>query len=202
MRRSVVLMVALTSCVLGALAACGSGTDSHGSMDASLPADGPLALDAHGAPEGNVVAEAGADTEAGVGEGGDAEPDTLVGDDASDVAADASVDASNTVAASDALSPLCPTACDDAADAACATPDVAGNPPAPTGYQPLPQAQVTSAMTTWAVGILHDPSTYPMFSCTVETFGSLTVLARAEWLPPDFQTSVVHRGVVLFEPGD
>jgi hypothetical protein len=79
---------------------------------------------------------------------------------------------------------------------------VAGNPPAPSGYQLLPQAQVTSAMTTWAVDILHDPSTYPMFSCTVETFGSLTVLALVEWHPPDFQNSVVHRGVTLFVPGD
>lgn len=104
--------------------------------------------------------------------------------------------------AADVLSSLCPTECDDAADAACSMPSVAGDPPAPAGYQPLLQSQVTSAMTTWAVGILRDPSTYPMFSCTTQVFGPLTVLARVEWLPPDFQNSVVHRGVVLYEPGD
>jgi len=27
-----------------------------------------------------------------------------------------------------------------------------------------------------------------------------TVLARVEWHPPDFQNSVVHRGVALYEP--
>ena len=32
------------------------------------------------------------------------------------------------------------------------------------------------------------------------TFGSTTVLARVEWLPPDFQNNKVHRGVVLYVP--
>jgi hypothetical protein len=34
----------------------------------------------------------------------------------------------------------------------------------------------------------------------MQTFGSLDVLARVEWHPPDFQNSVVHRGVTLYEP--
>lgn len=80
------------------------------------------------------------------------------------------------------------------------TPDVADNPPIPTGYKLMTQSQVTPAMTTWAVTILHDPVTYPMYSTTTMTFGTLLVLARVEWHPPDFQNSVVHRGVTLYVP--
>jgi hypothetical protein len=80
------------------------------------------------------------------------------------------------------------------------TPSVANNPPIPAGYKLMLQADVTSQMTTWAVAILHDPVTYPMFATMTMTFGALTVLARVEWHPPDFQNSVVHRGVTLYEP--
>ena len=80
------------------------------------------------------------------------------------------------------------------------TPSTADNPPTPTGYQLMAQADVTAAMTTWAVAILDDPTTYPMFSTTTKVFGTLTVLARVEWHPPDFQNSVIHRGVTLYEP--
>ena len=80
------------------------------------------------------------------------------------------------------------------------TPDPAGNPPAPAGYVLMRQADVTPAMTSWAVAILDDPATYPMYSTATKTFGALTVLARVEWHPPDFQNSVVHRGVTLYEP--
>jgi hypothetical protein len=80
------------------------------------------------------------------------------------------------------------------------TPDVADNPPTPTGYTLMPQADVTAAMTTWAVMILNDPAAYPMFSTTTMTFGGQLVLARVEWHPPDFQNSVVHRGVTLYIP--
>ena len=62
------------------------------------------------------------------------------------------------------------------------------------------QSEVTPDMTSWAVAILHDPTTYPMFSTAMMTFVSVTVLARVEWHPPDFQNSVVHRGVTLYEP--
>jgi hypothetical protein len=80
------------------------------------------------------------------------------------------------------------------------TPNVANNPPPPAGYKLMAQADVTPAMTTWAVDILNDPTTYPMFSTAMMTFGTLPVLARVEWHPPDFQNSVVHRGVTLYEP--
>ena len=80
------------------------------------------------------------------------------------------------------------------------TPSVADNPPIPTGYQLMTQAQVTAAMTSWAVMILDDPTDYPMFATTTQTFGTQLVLARVEWHPPDFQNSVIHRGVTLYIP--
>jgi hypothetical protein len=82
------------------------------------------------------------------------------------------------------------------------TPSTADNPPTPAGYVLMQQSQVTAAMTAWAVAILDDPTDYPMFSTTTKVFGTLTVLARVEWHPPDFQNSVVHRGVTLYEPSD
>jgi hypothetical protein len=80
------------------------------------------------------------------------------------------------------------------------TPSTADNPPTPAGYMLMPQSAVTSAMTTWAVQILDDPAMYPMFSTAMQTFGTLMVLARVEWHPPDFNNSAVHRGVTLYEP--
>jgi hypothetical protein len=50
------------------------------------------------------------------------------------------------------------------------------------------------------VAILHDPVTYPMYATTTQTFGTQLVLACVQWHPPDFQNSVVHRGVTLFVP--
>ena len=82
------------------------------------------------------------------------------------------------------------------------TPSVADNPPFPAGWSLMMQSEVTSDMTSWAVAILHDPTTYPMFSTTMRVFGSLLVMARVEWHPPDFQNQTVHRGVTLFEPTD
>ena len=79
-------------------------------------------------------------------------------------------------------------------------PSVSDNPPVPEGWQLLPQSLVTPEMTAWALAILDDPVTYPMFSTATQTFGTLMVLARVEWLPPDFQNAVVHRGVTLYEP--
>ena len=92
--------------------------------------------------------------------------------------------------------------CPGAADIQCCikTPSTADNPPIPAGYKLMAQADVTPAMTTWAVMILNDPTTYPMFATTTMTFGALTVLARVEWHAPDFQNSVIHRGVTLYEP--
>jgi hypothetical protein len=92
--------------------------------------------------------------------------------------------------------------CPGPADIQCCivTPNVANNPPTPAGYKPMMQSEVTPAMTNWAVVILDDPTTYPMFSTTMMTFGPTMVLARVEWHPPDFQNGVVHRGVTLYEP--
>jgi len=92
--------------------------------------------------------------------------------------------------------------CPGPADIQCCiqTPSVSNNPPVPMGWKLMQQADVTPEMTSWAVMILNDPATYPMFSTTQMTFGTLPVLARVEWHPPDFQNSVVHRGVTLYEP--
>jgi hypothetical protein len=92
--------------------------------------------------------------------------------------------------------------CPGPADIECCivTPNVADNPPPPAGWVLMQQADVTSAMTAWAVMILDAPTTYPMFSTTTMMFGSQLVLARVEWHPPDFQNSVVHRGVTLYVP--
>ena len=92
--------------------------------------------------------------------------------------------------------------CPGAADIQCCirTPDTADNPPLPTGYRLMTQAEVTSPMTTWAVAILNGTTTYPMFATTTMMFGAQLVLARVEWHPPDFQNSAVHRGVTLYVP--
>jgi hypothetical protein len=79
-------------------------------------------------------------------------------------------------------------------------PSVADNPPIPDGWKLMMQSEVTPDMTAWAVMILKDPANYPMFSTTTKTFGTLTVMARVEWHPPDFQNDKVHRGVTLYEP--
>ena len=95
-----------------------------------------------------------------------------------------------------------PGSCTGAATIQCCidTPNVADNPPPPMGYKLMAQSQVTPSMTTWAVMILHDPVTYPMYATATQTFGALTVLARVEWHPPDFQNGAIHRGVTLYVP--
>jgi len=82
------------------------------------------------------------------------------------------------------------------------TPSTTANPPFPAGWMLMQQSQVTSAMTTWAVMILDEPAMCPMFSTATMTFGTLLVLARVEWHPPDFNNSAIHRGVTLYEPTD
>ena len=93
--------------------------------------------------------------------------------------------------------------CAGPADVQCciATPRTADNPPIPAGYRLMSQSQVTPSMTAWAVSILHDPVTYPMFATATMDFGAVGVLARVEWHPPDFQNGVVHRGVTLYVHG-
>lgn len=96
-----------------------------------------------------------------------------------------------------------PGYCPGSSDIECCTaaPDTADNPPVPSGWKLMQQSAVTSDMTAWAVAILHDPVTYPMYSSTTKTFGSLLVMARVEWHPPDFNNSAIHRGVTLYQPG-
>jgi len=93
-----------------------------------------------------------------------------------------------------------PGLCQGAEQCCAPVPRVSDNPAVPNGYKLMSQSGVTPAMTTWAVAILHDPVTYPMFSTTTQTFGAQIVLARVEWHPPDFQNSIVHRGVTLYVP--
>jgi hypothetical protein len=97
-----------------------------------------------------------------------------------------------------------PGYCPGPASIECCTsaPNVADNPPVPSGWKLMAQADVTPAMTTWAVEILDAPTTYPMFSTTTQLFGTLDVLARVEWHPPDFQNAAIHRGVTLYEPAN
>ena len=109
-----------------------------------------------------------------------------------------------TVSACTAMADHTPYAgyCPGPADIECCivTPSTANNPPTPAGYVLMQQQDVTAAMTTWAVAILNDPTTYPMFSTTTMTFGTQLVLARVEWHPPDSNNETVHRGVTLYEP--
>jgi hypothetical protein len=74
------------------------------------------------------------------------------------------------------------------------------NPPIPAGWQRMTDAEVTPAMTNWAVAILHDPITYPMYSTATMQFPTLLVLARVEWHVPDFLNGAIHRGVTLYKP--
>ncbi len=146
----------------------------------------------------------------------DAGDDAATSVDAALVAIDAPADADNACAVSGAPGTCITTAdcaalgdhtsypghCAGPADIQCCirTPSVADNPPIPPGYKLMAQADVTADMTTWAVMILNDPTTYPMFATAMRTFGTLMVLARVEWHSPDFQNMVVHRGVTLYEP--
>ncbi len=157
--------------------------DAAGSTDADA-ADAPSAADTGGTDGGNDAgdAEAGSCLLGSVGVSGQC----------------------MTVASCTALSnhTSTPSICPDAADTCCTlTPSVASNPAVPVGWILMPQAAVTADMTAWAVAILNDPTTYPMFSMTMRAFGSLTVMAIVEWHPPDFQNATVHRGVTLYEPG-
>src|SRR6188768_2665118 len=72
------------------------------------------------------------------------------------------------------------------------------NPPIPTGYTLMKQLAVTPAMTEWAIRILRDPQKSPILASATRAFNGLSVLARVEWHPPDFQNHAVHRGVSLY----
>jgi hypothetical protein len=199
------LRVVLALSLLALAAACASSPQSGGSGGAidSGPAE---VADASSAGLGDSGAEAAAPS---VGDA-DVGPTTPT-DAALDATGDAAVACSVAGLAGQCISTTdcaalgqtsTPGYCPGPAAIECctATPSVASNPPIPAGYKLMDQSQVTPDMTTWAVAILNDPATYPMFSTTTKTFGTLTVLARVEWHPPDFQNSVVHRGVTLYVP--
>jgi hypothetical protein len=77
-------------------------------------------------------------------------------------------------------------------------------PPPPEGATIWKKA-VSSAMTAWASSILHQATTYPMFSETRQQFGENWVLARVEWHTWTFRDGVKikgkFRGVTLYEVG-
>jgi hypothetical protein len=186
-------------------------------LGAACSSSAPRAGDAASAKDGGGVALPGPVDAAGptpiaedaaTSSPGDSGASADTGVDGADAAVGCSVDGDLgtciTVTACAALTGYTSTPghCPGAADIECCapTPNVADNPPIPAGYQLMAQADVTAAMTTWAVSILNDPTDYPMFSTATQTFGTVAVLARVEWHPPDFQNSVVHRGVTLYEP--
>jgi|HubBroStandDraft_1064217.scaffolds.fasta_scaffold106834_1 hypothetical protein len=96
-----------------------------------------------------------------------------------------------------------PGRCRGPANIECCTsePHVEDHPHPPTGWNPVPQAHVTTEMTAWAAMIVQSPETYPMGSTTKQLFGAIVVMARVEWHPADLGHGVVHRGVTLYEPG-
>jgi hypothetical protein len=207
MRRAAVLAPVIALVAVGA--ACGSGR-SGGASSSSPAADGGAASDASMASRGDAGTEAGPVTDAqsplsedaSVSDGGDAGPDAEEGGCEWGGAPGQCMTLPACAALGDHSS--YPNECPGPASIECCivTPSTANNPPVPAGWTLMAQAQVTSAMTTWAVDILNAPTTYPMFSTTTMYFGTLDVLARVEWHPPDFQNGVIHRGVTLYEPTD
>ena len=211
MRSPALLSIAPIAVVAALLAGCssadtGPGPATHG--DASTTAD-------VGATDVTAPKDTGAgSTDAGEAGGGDAEGDTSSGGDGAGDGGDGAASPECapygspgqciTVSACAALGDHTSYAglCPGAADIECCivTPSTANNPPTPAGYVLMQQADVTSAMTTWAVAILNDPAMYPMFSTTTMLFGTLLVLARVEWHPPDANNGAIHRGVTLYEP--
>ena len=199
-RAAVALLLAAAACSSADREGPG-GTDADGARDAGA-GDGTT-HDAAGAAEGGVDAgstptggDGGDDAGAGdAGDGGEAGDGCEVFGAPGDC-----IDVSACGALGDHTSYAghCPGPTN--VECCIVTPNVADNPPVPTGWVLMQQAQVTSDMTTWAVAILDDPVTYPMFSTTTKTFGTQLVLARVEWHPPDFNNSVVHRGVTLYVP--
>ena len=200
--------------VLACLAGCSSADRGEGpatDADASTTADGE-ATDVAAPKEGGIGPTDGG--EAGGDASTDAVDDTSHGGDGGDAGGDGAASPECapygapgqciTVTACAALGDHASYAglCPGAADIECCivTPSTANNPPTPAGWVLMQQADVTMAMTTWAVAILNDPAMYPMFSTTMMLFGTQLVLARVEWHPPDVNNTSIHRGVTLYEP--
>lgn len=183
------LVAALVASSVAACSGAPAGSEPRSSSTAGTGSGGA----------GGAVGTGGASEDGGTGGGGD--PDAGTGTDCS---VDGVPGQCLEVSACAALTGYSSTPgyCPGPADIECCTmtPSPADNPPTPAGYQLMAQSDVTPAMTAWAVSILDDPADYPMFATAIMTFGTLTVLARVEWHPPDFQNGVVHRGVTLYEP--
>ncbi len=186
--------------MLAWVAGCSGGSDAgHApSSDATTAFDGGAETDATDA----TLSEAGQSQDSGLGDG-------RMGDATSDGAPEAQPECAPWGAPGQCLEvDACASlsdhtsiadACADPPGACCiVTPNVADNPPVPAGWELLMQSLVTAELTAWAVQILDDPATYPMFATATKVFGSLTVMARVEWHPPDFQDMTIHRGVTLY----
>ena len=184
------LRLVLATIGLCACAPTTAATDAF-STDAAAPIDTSFSLDASPAADAFAAADV-ASTDSGASDANDA------------CVVDYNVGHCISTASCSAMSGYSSTAhlCPGPANIECCalTPDLSTNPPFPTGYRLMMQSEVTAPMTTWAVAILHDGATYPMFTSTLMTFPTqpMPVLARVLWHPPDFQNSVVHRGVTLF----
>jgi hypothetical protein len=161
----------------------GEAYDAAG-FDAALPLDSSAVTEAAPSPEGSVEGDAG---DAGNGCAYEGAPGQCI-----------SVTACAALSGHTSFVGLCPGPA--SIECCVVTPSTADNPPTPAGYMLMQQSQVTSAMTAWAVQILDDPAMYPMFSTAMQTFGTLMVLARVEWHPPDSNNESIHRGVTLYEP--
>jgi hypothetical protein len=201
MRPSFAALTLLSLSVL--LAACGS-PPGGGSTTSSSSTGGGGAGATGGAGGGSGGAGAGGGTGGAAGGTGGAAGGTGGGADWGPCSVNGLSGECLTVSACEAMPDhgATPGYCPGPADIQCCTlgPSVSDNPPIPDGYKLMTQAEVTPDMTAWAVAILQDPAQYPMFSTTTKMFGTLLVLARVEWHPPDFQNMKVHRGVTLYEP--
>ncbi len=192
-------------CALLLLAGCSSASSGGGGRQSSNDVDGGGGRDASGfdaatpvdasetgeAGEGGAVAEGGTSVDAGDDAGNGCSYSGAPGE-------CISVTACATLSDHTSFAGYCPGPA--TIECCIVTPSTADNPPTPAGYMLMQQSQVTPAMTTWAVQILDDPAMYPMFSTATQTFGTLVVLARVEWHPPDSNNEAVHRGVTLYVP--
>jgi hypothetical protein len=194
----------LQACALAFCVACGGPAPTGPATDAGdAGAIADARLDGGATPVGDAGPDAGTPDEAGFDAG---EPQDAGSTDAGAGACSVDGEPGTCLTLSDCATlagyESTPGYCPGPADVQCCrlVPNVADNPPVPTGWQLMPQSAVTPAMTAWAVAILNDPTDYPLFSTTTQTFGGLTVLARVEWHPPDSANETVHRGVTLYEP--
>lgn len=176
----------------------GDGTDSGAPADAANRADASL-HEAGTAPEDGGGGDSGP-----AGDAGDAGDAGTIGDAGGDAECVVFSVGGQCILVSSCMALVEHTSysgyCPGPADIECCVDT--HNEPTPAGWAPMQDTQVTPPMTTWAVAILNDPATYPMYSTTTKTFATQLVLARVEWHPPDTNNNVVHRGVTLYLPAD